>query len=148
MTAITCETPTKQLRVLEDKGYKFLVSVLTSNSVFVLAPQKPDTQFPIEDQTRQGWDRLMADKQGLLDRVRKGKNVDAWPNIVKSAMEDIDADCMNMWGFISIPRMERCTSEKHPVAILGDAAHVIPPVPGQGASQDFEYVMTLALLFL
>ncbi|KAJ2985606.1 hypothetical protein NUW58_g5441 [Xylaria curta] len=153
MTAVTWETPTEQLRVPEDKYYKFPVTVLTSNGVFILAPQKPDgsamlsgTQFPIEDQTRDGWDRLMADKQGLIDRVRKGMNMDAWPDIVKSAMEDIDADSLNMWMFYSIPRLERWTSEKRRVAILGDAAHAIPPTTGQGASQAFEDAMSLALL--
>ncbi|GAP84986.1 putative kynurenine 3-monooxygenase protein [Rosellinia necatrix] len=153
LTALTWETPTKQLRVPKDKDYKFPVSVLTSNGVFVLAPQKPDgsamlsgTQFPIEDQTREGWDRLMADKQGLIDGVRKGMNMNAWPEIVKSAMEDIDADSMNMWAFYSIPRLERWTSEKRHVAILGDSAHAIPPTSGQGASQAFEDVMSLALL--
>ncbi|KAI3321618.1 kynurenine 3-monooxygenase [Xylariaceae sp. AK1471] len=153
MTALTWETPTKQLRIPEGKDYKFPVSVLSSNGVFVLAPQKPDgsamlsgTQFPIEDQTREEWDRLMADKRGLIDRIRNGKNMDAWPDIVKSAMEDINADSMNMWVFYSIPRLERWTSEKRRVAILGDAAHAIPPTTGQGASQAFEDVMSLALL--
>ncbi|KAI0970894.1 kynurenine 3-monooxygenase [Xylaria arbuscula] len=153
LTALTWETPTKQLRISEDKDYKFPVSVLTSNGVFVLAPQKPDgsamlsgTQFPIQDQTREGWDKLMADKQGLIDRVRKGMNMDAWPDIIKSAMEDIDADSLNMWVFYSIPRLESWTSEKRRVAILGDAAHAIPPTTGQGASQAFEDVTTLALL--
>ncbi|KAI1825839.1 kynurenine 3-monooxygenase [Xylaria intraflava] len=153
MTALTWETPTKQLRIPEDKDYKFPVSVLTSNGVFVLAPQKPDgsamlsgTQFPVEDQTREGWDKLMADKQGLIDRVRKGMNMNAWPEIVKSAMEDINADSMNMWVFYSIPRLERWTSEKRRVAILGDAAHAIPPTTGQGASQAFEDTSSLALL--
>ncbi|KAI1120266.1 kynurenine 3-monooxygenase [Nemania abortiva] len=153
MTALTWETPTKQLRIPEGKDYKFPVSVLTSNGVFVLAPQKPDgsamlsgTQFPVEDRTREGWDRLMADKQGLIDRVRKGMNMDAWPDIVKSAMEDINADSLNMWVFYSIPRLESWTSEKRRVAILGDAAHAIPPTTGQGASQAFEDVTSLALL--
>ncbi|KAI0447488.1 kynurenine 3-monooxygenase [Xylaria telfairii] len=153
MTALTWETPTEQLRIPEGKDYKFPVSVLTSNGVFVLAPQKPDgsamlsgTQFPIEDQTREGWDRLMADKQGLIDRVRNGGNTDAWPDIVKSAMEDINTDSMNMWVFYSIPRLERWTSEKRRVAILGDAAHAIPPTTGNGASQAFEDVTSLALL--
>ncbi len=72
--------------------------------------------------------------------------MDTLPDIVKSAMEDINADSMIMWVFYSIPRLERWTSEKRRVAILGDAAHAIPPTTGQGASQAFEDVMLLALL--
>lgn len=152
MTALTWETPTKQLRIPEDKDYKFPASILTPNGVFVLAPQKPDgsamlsgTQFPIQDQPRDGWDALMADKQGLMEQVRQ--NMGAWPDIVQSALEDINADTMNMWVFYAIPRLQKWTSEKHHrVLILGDAAHAIPPTTGNGASQAFEDVMSLALV--
>ncbi|KAI0906173.1 hypothetical protein F4823DRAFT_566024 [Ustulina deusta] len=72
--------------------------------------------------------------------------MDTLPDIVKSAMEDINADSMIMWVFYSIPRLERWTSEKRRAAILGDAAHAIPPTTGQGASQAFEDVMSLVLL--
>ncbi|KAI8946992.1 hypothetical protein F4801DRAFT_582858 [Xylaria longipes] len=61
----------------------------------------------------------MANKQGLVDRVRKGMNIDAWPDIIKSAMEDINANSINIWIFYSIPRLESWTSKKHRVAILG-----------------------------
>ncbi|KAI0204713.1 kynurenine 3-monooxygenase [Astrocystis sublimbata] len=153
MTAVTWETPTAQLRVPEGKDYKFPVSVLTKNGVFILAPQKPDgsamlsgTQFPVEDQTREGWERIMADKQGLIDAIRKGMDMNSCPEVVRSAMDDVNLDSMNMWVFYSIPRLERWTSEKRRVAILGDAAHAIPPTTGNGASQAFEDVITLALV--
>ncbi|KAM0820269.1 putative Salicylate hydroxylase [Seiridium cardinale] len=152
MTALTWQTPTSQLRIPEDKDYKFPVSVLSPNGVFVLAPQKRDgsamlsgTQFPIADQPREGWDHLMADKQGLKDKVRQ--NMESWPDIIKSVLEDIDESTMNMWVFYAIPRLQNWTSEKHHrVIILGDAAHAIPPTTGNGASQAFEDVMSLALV--
>ncbi|KAH6654710.1 putative salicylate hydroxylase [Truncatella angustata] len=152
MTALTWETPTSQLRIPENKDYKFPISVLTQNGVFVLAPQRPDgsamlagTQFPVEDQPREGWEKLMADKEGLKEHARK--NIDTWPDIVKSVLEDINADTMNMWVFYAVPRLQNWTSARHHrVVILGDAAHAIPPTTGNGASQAFEDAMSLALL--
>jgi 2-polyprenyl-6-methoxyphenol hydroxylase-like FAD-dependent oxidoreductase len=152
MTALTWETPTSQLRIPEDKDYQFPVNVLTQNGAFVLAPQKPDgsamlsgTQFPIKDQPREGWDRLIADKQGLIAKVRQ--NMSVWPDVVQSALEDINPDTLNMWVFYAIPRLENWTSQQHQrVVILGDAAHAIPPTTGNGASQAFEDVMSLSLL--
>ncbi|KAI1327106.1 kynurenine 3-monooxygenase [Xylariaceae sp. FL0255] len=151
-TALTWETPTSQLRVPEDKDYKFPVSVLTANGTFVLAPQKPDgsamlagTQFPIEELGRTDWNNLLADKEGLIARARQ--NMDIWPDIVKSSLEDIDPETMNLWAFYAIPRLDNWTSSEHRrVVILGDAAHAIPPTTGQGASQAFEDAYTLALL--
>lgn len=152
MAALTWETPTKQLRIPEEKDYKFPVSILTAHGVFVMAPQKPDgsamlsgTQFRIEEKTREGWEELIADKQGLMSVVRK--NMEVLPDIVQSNLEDINADSMNMWTYYSIPRLESWTSkEHHRVVILGDAAHAVPPTTGNGAAQAFEDAISLALL--
>ncbi|KAI1276100.1 FAD dependent oxidoreductase [Xylaria sp. FL0933] len=150
--ALTWETPTKQLRIPEDKDYKFPVTILTSNGAFVLAPQRTDgsamlagTQISLQDKDREGWSSFLADKEGLVERART--NIDVWPDIVKSSMVDIDRDSMNVWPFYTIPRLSNWTSRKHHrVVILGDAAHAIPPTTGQGASQAFEDVRSLALL--
>ncbi|ORY65103.1 uncharacterized protein BCR38DRAFT_474074 [Pseudomassariella vexata] len=93
MAALIWEMPTKQLRIPEDKDEKFMVSVITSKMIFLLAPQKPDgsailsgTLFNIEEHGREGWmdgwDKLLTDKKGLMERVRQ--NMDIWPDIVKS----------------------------------------------------------------
>ncbi|KAI0521293.1 FAD dependent oxidoreductase [Xylaria bambusicola] len=152
LAALTWETPTEQLRIPEDKDYKFPVTVLTANGAFVLAPQKPDgsamlagTQIAIEDKNREGWDTFMADKEALVARVTT--NLEVWPDIAKSSMEVIDRDTMNVWPFYAIPRLPNWTSPKYQrVVILGDAAHAIPPTTGQGASQAFEDVTSLALI--
>ncbi|KAI8630532.1 kynurenine 3-monooxygenase [Xylariaceae sp. FL1651] len=155
LTALTWETPTKQLRIPEEKDYKFPVTVLTANGAFVLAPQRTDgsamlagTQIPIEESLagdREKWNNLFADKQGLIERARK--NLDVWPDIVKSSMDNINPESINLWAFYAIPRLQNWTSKKHHrVVILGDAAHAIPPTTGQGASQAFEDVITLTLL--
>ncbi|KAI0966876.1 FAD dependent oxidoreductase [Xylaria arbuscula] len=150
--ALTWEAKTAQLRIPEDKDYKFPVTILTANGAFVLAPQKNDgslmlagTQIPLKEKDREGWSGYLADKETLVERA--GQNLDVWPDIVKSSMVDIDRESINVWPFYRIPRLSDWTSPKHHrVVILGDAAHAIPPTTGQGASQAFEDVRSLALL--
>ncbi|KAI8946648.1 FAD dependent oxidoreductase [Xylaria longipes] len=152
LAALTWELPTKQLRIPEEKDYKFPVTILTTNGAFVLAPQRADgsamlagTQIALEDRDREGWSKLLADKEGLVKRATA--NIEVWPDIAKSGMENINHETMNVWPFYTIPRLSSWTSQKHQrVVILGDAAHAIPPTTGQGASQAFEDVTSLALL--
>ncbi|KAI0478099.1 FAD dependent oxidoreductase [Xylaria cf. heliscus] len=152
LAALTWEIPTKQLRIPKEKNYKFPVTILTANGAFVLAPQKADgsamlagTQVPLEDRDRDGWSKLFADKEGLVKLATA--NLEIWPDIAKSGMENINPETMNVWPFYTIPQLPNWASEKHHrVVILGDAAHAIPPTTGQGASQAFEDVMSLALL--
>ncbi|KAJ8133453.1 hypothetical protein O1611_g164 [Lasiodiplodia mahajangana] len=152
LAALTWEVPTKQLRIPEEKDYKFPTTILTTNGAFVLAPQRADgsamlagTQVFLEDRGREEWNEFFANKEALVKRATT--NIDVWPDIAKSGMENIDRDSMNVWPFYAIPRLSNWTSSKHQrVVILGDAAHAIPPTSGQGASQAFEDVMSLALL--
>ncbi|KAJ3569760.1 hypothetical protein NPX13_g5971 [Xylaria arbuscula] len=152
IAALTWETPTKQLRIPEEKDYKFPVTVLTANGAFVLAPQRTDgsamlagTQIAIGEKDREGWNSFMFDKEALVARATR--NVDVWPDIAKSSLENIDRDSMNVWPFYTIPRLSSWASPNYQrVVILGDAAHAIPPTTGQGASQAFEDVMSLALI--
>ncbi|KAI1418835.1 FAD dependent oxidoreductase [Xylaria sp. FL1777] len=152
IAALTWETETKQLRIPADKNYEFPVTIMTPTGAFILAPQRPDgsamlagTQIPLQDKDREGWTQFLADKDGLVKRITA--NIELWPEIVQSCMENINKDSMNVWPFYRIPRLPNWTSQKHHrVAILGDAAHGIPPTTGQGASQAFEDVRVLALL--
>ncbi|KAJ4417719.1 hypothetical protein N0V82_005993 [Gnomoniopsis sp. IMI 355080] len=152
MAALTWETPTKQLRIPQDKDYKFPVSILSSKGVFVMAPQRFDgsamlsgTQFRIPEQNREQFEQLISDKAGLIQVITQ--DMDGWPDIVRSNLEAINADTMNLWMFYSIPPLPRWASEAHSrVVILGDAAHAIPPTTGNGASQAFEDAFSLALL--
>ncbi|KAI1341863.1 FAD/NAD(P)-binding domain-containing protein [Xylariaceae sp. FL0016] len=152
LAALTWATPTRQLRVPQDKAYQFPVTVTTANGAFVLAPQEADgsemlagTQFPLEDRDRAGWEALLADKEGLKARARQ--SLDVWPDVARSSIENIDGETLNVWPFRALPPLPRWTSDPHRrVVILGDAAHAVPPTTGQGASQAFEDVFTLALL--
>lgn len=133
MAALTWMTPTEKLRVPEGKDYQFPVSVLTTNGVLVMAPQRSDgsemftgTQFPTEDQTREGWEALLADKDKLL--ARAGQNIEIWPDIAKSSIENIDVESFNLWPFRLLPPLPNWTSQTHHrVVILGDAARKHSP---------------------
>lgn len=150
--AITYAVPSSQIRIPADKDYKFPVTVTTSNGAFVLAYQKPDgsemlagTQYPFEDRSAEGWQALLHDKEGLKAKIRT--NQSAWPDLIQSALEEIDGDSMNVWPFYLLPHLDHWASVRHRrVVILGDAAHAVPPTAGQGASQAFEDVQSLALL--
>ncbi|KAI0398969.1 FAD dependent oxidoreductase [Xylaria palmicola] len=152
LAALTWEVETKQLRIPAEKDYTFPVTVLTANGAFVLAPQRTDgsamlagTQLALKERGRGGWGELLADKEGMAELATA--NIDAWPDVVKSGMENINHETMNLWPFYTIPRLSNWFSQKHHrVLILGDAAHAIPPTLGQGASQAFEDVMGLAFL--
>ncbi|KZL63740.1 kynurenine 3-monooxygenase [Colletotrichum tofieldiae] len=140
------------LRVPGDKDYRFPVSVASGNGVFVLAPQGADggemlagTQVPFDaGRATLGREALMADKEALKARLRKDE--ENWPDVVRSALEDIRDETMNVWPFFMLPALERWASEKGRVLVLGDAAHAIPPTTGQGASMALEDAATLALI--
>lgn len=154
LAAVTWEVPTAQLRVRPEEGeekYKFPLTILGPKNAFVLAPQRPDgsamlagTQMAVPEMDRNGWAALLDDKEGLVNRVDMGEA--SWPDLVKSALEDIDRDTLNLWPFYTIPRLSRWASSSGRVVLLGDAAHAIPPTTGQGASQAFEDAASLAKL--
>ncbi|GKT87334.1 kynurenine 3-monooxygenase [Colletotrichum tofieldiae] len=131
---------------------RFPVSVASGNGVFVLAPQGADggemlagTQVPFDaGRATLGREALMADKEALKARLRKDE--ENWPDVVRSALEDIRDETMNVWPFFMLPALERWASEKGRVLVLGDAAHAIPPTTGQGASMALEDAATLALI--
>ncbi|KAF6805601.1 kynurenine 3-monooxygenase [Colletotrichum sojae] len=151
LAALTFAAPTAELRVPADKDYKFPVSVASSNGVFVLAPQGADggemlagTQMPLDEAQAGRREGLLADKEGLKARLRK--NEEAWPDVVRSALEGIRDETLNVWPFYMLPALERWASPAGKVVVLGDAAHAIPPTTGQGASMALEDAASLALI--
>ncbi|KAK2013798.1 putative salicylate hydroxylase [Colletotrichum eremochloae] len=152
LAALTYAVPTAQLRVPADKDYRFPVSVASRNGVFVLAPQGADggemlagTQVPFDaGRAALGREALMADKEALKTRLRAGE--ENWPDVVRSALEDIRDETVNVWPFFMLPSLERWTSRGGRVLVLGDAAHAIPPTTGQGASMALEDAASLALV--
>ncbi|EOO03550.1 putative kynurenine 3-monooxygenase protein [Phaeoacremonium minimum UCRPA7] len=154
LMAVTYEAAAAHLRVPKDKDYKLPVQVTTDKGIFILAPQTPDgslmlagTQYSTPDRTREEWAALLKDTEGLKQLIRR--DIDSYPDIIRSALENINGETFNVWPFYLLPQLERWTSQPHRrVVILGDAAHALPPTTGQGASQAFEDVYTLGLLIV
>lgn len=121
------------------------------HGAFVLIPQSPDgkqvtafshTKFPHTD--RAGWDALRSDTQKLLALARHKK--EELPDIVQSAMENIQPGTTAPWPYSYMSPLDTWTSLGKRVILLGDAAHAIPPASGQGAAQAFEDAYSLSLL--
>lgn len=148
-TAISSVVPQSKLRIPE--GYHLPAIVMGRPGAFLLLPQEVDgsellmgSQRRFEERDREGWEKLSADKQGLLDMLRENKN--DWPDIAQSALEGAPVQNMGIWPFYGIPRLEKWASDEKRVIIVGDAAHAIPPSAGQGVNQAFEDIDMLALL--
>lgn len=149
--AITCAIPRSKLRMPAGIDYPLPATIMGKHGAFVLAPQDVEgtellagTQRVFPERDRAGWEELTSAKNELRDLFQM--NMKDWPDIVQSALEDIDPEKISNWPFYLVPRLERWASTKGRVIILGDAAHAIPPTAGQGVNQAFEDTYTLSLL--
>jgi len=131
--------------------YSGQVAIHGKQGAFVMAPQNVDgseilagTQRAWPEQDRAGWDRLLADKEQLLELFRT--DIESWPAIVQSALDNVPVETLAIWPYYVVPKLDRWFSPLSRVIIIGDAAHAIPPTAGQGASQGFEDAFTLAAL--
>ncbi|OGM42670.1 Zn2Cys6 transcription factor [Aspergillus bombycis] len=148
---VTAAVPTSQLEV--PGGYEMPVTIMNSkHGAFVIAPQLHDgsevligRQKRAPELGREGWDRLLNDKQWCIDFLREGAS--DYPDIVQRAVSQISPSKINLWPFYVVPKLDRWRSHLCRVSILGDAAHAIPPSAGQGINQAFEDVYTFSLVF-
>jgi 2-polyprenyl-6-methoxyphenol hydroxylase-like FAD-dependent oxidoreductase len=154
MVAITCALQRSALKYPQGSSeatYPMPVAIYDKPGAFVMAPQNVNgsevlagTQRAWPDQDRAGWDSLLADRKGLLNLFKEG--YEDWPEIVKSALDNVDLETLAIWPYYVVPKMDTWSSASSRVVILGDAAHAIPPTAGQGASQGFEDAYTLSIL--
>ena len=149
---MTSAIPTSKLRFpRNDPTYPLPVAIAAKPGAFVIAPQDIDgsevligTQGAFPEQDRAGWTNLQADKDAVVRLF--SRNAESWPELVQSAIANIDKDTINTWPYYAVPRLEKWSSPTGKVIILGDAAHAVPPTTGQGVNQAFEDVYMLALL--
>ncbi|KAE8139736.1 hypothetical protein BDV38DRAFT_291018 [Aspergillus pseudotamarii] len=147
---VTAAVPTSQLEAPDE--YELPVTIMNpKHGAFVIAPQLKDgsevligRQKHATQLEREGWDRLLNDKQWCIDFLRDGAN--DFPEIVQRAVSQISAAKINLWPFHVVPKLDRWSSHLCRVIILGDAAHAIPPTAGQGVNQAFEDVYTYSLV--
>lgn len=154
MVAITCALQRSALvypQGISEETFPMPVAIYDKPGAFVMAPQNVQgsevlagTQRAWPEQDRKGWDSLLADREGLLELFKEG--YEDWPEIVKSALDNVDLETLAIWPYYVVPKMETWSSAASRVVILGDAAHAIPPTAGQGASQGFEDAYTLSIL--
>ncbi|KAF7588826.1 hypothetical protein BBP40_005180 [Aspergillus hancockii] len=145
-------TATVPIRQLEADGYELPVTIINKkHGAFVIAPQLSDgsevlvgRQKRAPQLDREGWDRLLNDKQWCVDFLQDGAS--DFPDIVQRAVSDIPLEKVNLWPFYIVPKLDRWCSRYCRVVILGDAAHAIPPSAGQGINQAFEDVYTYSLV--
>ncbi|KAF7169986.1 hypothetical protein CNMCM5623_002502 [Aspergillus felis] len=150
MVIVAATVPTSQLQV--PTGYNLPVTIMNKQhgAVFI-APQLEDgsevmvgRQKRSEQLTREGWDELLNNKEWCVDFLRQG--ADDFPEIVQRAVSDIAQERIFLWPLSIVPKLETWTSKYCRVVIVGDAAHAIPPAPGQGVNQAFEDVFTYSLV--
>ncbi|KAF4953291.1 hypothetical protein FSARC_12431 [Fusarium sarcochroum] len=153
MVGVTAAVPTKQLKI-ENNEYQLPATFMhDKRGAFVIAPQLADGSevligkqkvFVGEDPGREAWKAMTSDKAWCVDFLREGN--EDFPSVVSNATSEISPDKVNLWPFYLLPKLEKwASSDKHGrVAILGDAAHAIPPTAGQGVNQAFEDVYTFA----
>ena len=98
----------------------------------------------VEGRDRRGWDDLESDKERLYKMLTNDK--EKWSDVVQSAMEGTDPANMTIWAFHTLSKLNTWYSPRGRVIIIGDGAHAIPPIAGQGANQAFEDAYTLAWL--
>lgn len=151
---ITSAIPTSAIRLppLPDKKpYPLPVTIAAKPGAFVIAPQDVNgsecligRQGPFPEQDHAGWSELKGKKDDIMKTFRR--DMPEWPDMVQSAMENINPDTINLWPYYAVPKLDSWVSEQARVFILGDAAHALPPTTGQGVNQAFEDVYMLALL--
>lgn len=150
--AITFPIPTSKI-TFPFSPYPLPATILSPAGAFVLAPQDPEgsemlagTQYRTHERSREGWDALWRDKEGLYAMLRE--NYSTWNEMVKSVLDGVDLSKLSIWPFYTVPKIEKWSSETGRVVILGDAAHAIPPAAGQGVNQAFEDVHALSMLIV
>lgn len=135
----SAESPEERLPLMTKSG----------KTIVMLVPQDSDGSKlfcgrgkNLEVRSQEEWNALEADKNAVKEFYEEG--LDGWPDIVHSAVENINIDGAYIWPVHTMPRLDNWISKGKRVAILGDAAHAVSPITGQGVNQAFEDAYMLA----
>lgn len=103
------------------------------------------TQRRYPEQSREDWVHLSYDKDKLYALFTQ--NCSTWPSRVQDAISKVDKNNIYIWPTYSLPELPSWTSLPHRrVIVVGDAAHTLGPIAGQGACQAIEDAYTLAMV--
>ena len=129
--SVFCAIPTAAIK-LPSEDYPMPVSIHGPSGAFAIVPQLPDEseslgviQYKTHERTREEWEELERDKEGLLGMMRE--SYDSWNGVVRSAMDAVWVDTLSIWAYYLVPKLESWKSVTGSVVVLGDAAHAIPP---------------------
>ena len=143
------EVARSHLRLATYDADMFPVTMKRGRSVVNLVPQAADasqifvgTGKIMPNRTEEEWAAVEADKEQMKKFFME--DFDSWPDVVQSALENIDLDKVYLWPVHTMPRLSSWTSPSKKVAIIGDAAHAVSPITGQGVNQAFEDAYMLA----
>lgn len=101
------------------------------------------TQVAMDDRSRAEWDKLRHDTE-LLHKLIADK-IPHCPPVVQDILNKKDKDSkITFWPLHVVPPLDRWTSPEGDMAIIGDAAHALPPTIGQGIAQGIEDSFLLA----
>ena len=149
LSAITCTVPRSSVRIPDD--YHLPTTILTKRVAFTLFPQNADgseiymaayRRLPERDE--ESWSALRRNKGQLLAKLRE--NAENCPDIVQSVLAGATENNLSVWPMYSLRKLKNWASRGSKVAVLGDAAHPIPPTVGQGADQALEDAYMLAIM--
>ena len=77
----------------ERLAIKQSIVILSNVAICLLGLIRTQGAFPEQD--RAGWSKLQADKDEVV-RIFS-RNAESWPELVQSAIENIDKDTINTW---------------------------------------------------
>lgn len=104
-------------------------------------------QVRCAERTREDWLRLSHDKDQLYELFMRDMNAASWPARIRASLDRVNKDQIHIWPFYTVPDLPTWTSLPHRRTVLvGDAAHSMPPIAGQGTCQAIEDAYTLALV--
>ena len=149
LVGLGAEVARSRLRLINYDTNMFPVTMKRGRSVVNLVPQGADAsqifvgtgQF-MPNKSKEEWAAVEADKEQMKRFFMEDFHI--WPDVVQSALENIDLDKVYLWPVHTMPRLSSWTSPGKRVAIIGDAAHAVTPITGQGVNQAFEDAYLLA----
>jgi 2-polyprenyl-6-methoxyphenol hydroxylase-like FAD-dependent oxidoreductase len=98
----------------------------------------------LPDRSREEWEKVEGDKEGLRKILEKTYCHGTWPEQVQVMCREAPAEEFHIWPVNTVPHLTSWSSPSAKVILIGDAAHAIAPFGGQGGAMAFEDGETLA----